>query len=268
MKPLPMYRLLRLFSLAMVVVWSAAACDDSSDGNVEDDGHGLPEYEGWELVWYDQFEDSTVNRFLWNVLNREHSYNNELQYYVPEDVYIENRCLRIRSQKRPYGSKEYTSGQVHTQNKHSWTYGRFVVRARLPRGQGMWPAHWMLPQDSSWPPEIDIMEFLGHDPHTIYMTNHWGEHRNGWHPSRGGSHTSSIDYTENFHTFAVEWEPGIIKWFIDDTLRFISSEGVPGKPFFIILNTAVGGDWPGNPNETTVFPQYHDIDYVAVYQRP
>ncbi len=253
-----------LFTLA---VTSFSAC--SRDNGPEDRGEPSlpPTSSGWDLMWYDHFEDGVIDTARWNVLVRENSYNNELQYYLADEVYIEDGQLVLRSRKRSYGTKQYTSGQVHTQHKFTQTYGRFEVRARLPRGQGIWPAHWMLPEDGSWPPEIDIMEFLGHDRNTIHMTSHWGVHADGSHPSNHGSYQSGADFSAALHTYAVEWGADSLRWYIDGVLRHVAVEGVPQKPFFLILNTAVGGDWPGNPDQTTVFPQYHVIDYVAVFTR-
>jgi len=221
--------------------------------------------EGWELVWHDEFDGGEVDTANWTIVQRENSWNSELQYYVREDVYIENGCLRLRSQKRTFGSKNYTSGLVYTQYKFYFKYGRFEIRAKLPYGKGMWPAHWMLPNDGDWPPEIDIMENLGHQRNIIYMTNHYTEV--GQRRSSGGYYTSNFDFSADFHTYAVEWEADSIRWYIDGVRRFVSTKGVPQEYFYIILNTAVGGDWPGSPDATTVFPQYHDIDYVRVFQR-
>ena len=245
------------------LAFAALRCPEKTVSNDDHDYIIAPE--GWELIWHDEFDMDSIDTARWTVVQRENSYNNELQYYVTKDVYIENGCLRLRSQKRSYGSKNYTSGLVHTQNKFFFLYGRFEIRARLPYGKGMWPAHWMLPNDGSWPPEIDIMENLGHQRNTIYMTNHYLE--NGNHLWKSDSYTSQYDYSADFHIYAVEWEADSIRWYIDGVRRFVSTTGVPHQYFYIILNTAVGGDWPGSPNTTTVFPQYHDIDYVRVFKR-
>jgi beta-glucanase (GH16 family) len=122
----------------------------------------------------------------------------------------------------------------------------------------------MMVARGTWPPEIDIMELLGHEPTRVYMTHHWGAWPNV--QSHGGSYAGP-DFSQDFHTFAIEWRPGLLIWLVDGVLRFVSTTHVPDEPFFIILNTAVGGDWPGNPDQTTVFPQYHEIDYVRWYVR-
>lgn len=242
----------------------------------------------WHLVWSDEF--GRLDTTKWNILTREQSKHNELQYYVPDEVYVENGWLRLRSRVRDYGSMHYTSGRVDTSRKFATTYGRFEIRARLPGGQGLWPAHWLYPQHRDWAmerlmaeavaadneraipearpwySEIDIMEFLGHEPNVVYGTLHYhtfgGEKKTSSGTWRGG-----VDYTKDFHTYALEWEPDSMRWYIDDQLIHATVNGIPHAPHYLILNTAVGGSWPGNPDATTVFPQYHDIDYVRVYQR-
>jgi beta-glucanase (GH16 family) len=121
----------------------------------------------------------------------------------------------------------------------------------------------MPPSDHASPYEIDIMEMLGHEPNKIYLTHHWL----GWIPQQYTGTYVGPDYSEAFHTFTVEWEPGKITWFIDGIERYSSTSHVQSTPAYLYLNTAVGGNWPGSPDETTMFPQFHDIDYVRVYQK-
>ena len=219
---------------------------------------------GWSLVWYDEFEGEAVDPSKWDVEDAALEKNNELQYYTPEDVYAESGYLVLRSQKRRMGTRLYTSGLVETKGRFSQRYGWFEVRAQLPKGQGIWPAHWLLPEGGAWPPEIDIMELLGHEPTKIYMTNHWGT----WPDNRqDGQELEGSNFSSGFHIFAVEWTPERLRWFVDGVKRFETTEHIPQVPMRIILNTAVGGDWPGPPDETTRFPQYHRIDYVRVYRR-
>jgi beta-glucanase (GH16 family) len=246
---------------------------------------------GWKLVWQDEFNERELSPKKWNVLIREQSKHNELQYYVPDEVYIENDCLRLRSRERDYGTQRYTSGRVDTSGKFSPIYGRFEIRGKLPNGQGLWPAYWLYPQNRDWPmeqlmsravaegrerqipearpwyTEIDIMEFLGHEPNVIYGTFHYHAF-DGQKKSSSGTLKGNVDYTKDFHIYALEWEPDELRWFVDGQLIHSTKEGIPHAPHYLILNTAVGGQWPGNPDDKTVFPQYHDIDYVRVYQRP
>jgi beta-glucanase (GH16 family) len=245
---------------------------------------------GWRLVWSDEFEGERLDPAKWNVVVREQSKHDELQYYVPDEVYLEHGCLRLRSRKREYGGMHYTSGRVDTSHKLAVTYGRFEIRAKLPSGKGMWPAYWLYPQNRDWAmerlmaetiaaghealipeerpwySEIDIMEFLGHETNVIYGTLHYYTFK-GEQKSSSGTWRGDDDYTRDFHVYALEWEPNAIRWYVDDKLIYTTVTGIPHTPHYLILNTAVGGKWPGNPDYTTVFPQFHDVDYVRVYQR-
>lgn len=222
----------------------------------------IPDKPGWWLIWHDEFDGAALDASKWVAEDADLVKNNELQYYSPDEVYLHDGVLTLRSQKRTIGHNSYTSGLVESRGNFSNRYGRYEIRAKLPKGKGIWPAHWMLPESGGWPPEIDIMECLGDDPYTVYGTVHWGVWPNN---SWAGGEYRGPDYSEDFHTFAVEWEEGEIRWYVDDTLYLRATNHIPQEPFYIILNTAVGGNWPGNPDETTVFPQYHDIDYVRVY---
>ncbi len=242
----------------------AALIDDvafSADGEP-------PVLDAWRLLWHDEFENSAVDPGKWRIEDLHLIKNNELQYYAPDEVYVENGDLVLRSRKRTYwgfdsngdwGRYDYTSGLVETRNRFAHTFGRIEVRAILPWTQGMWPAHWMLPSSGAWPPEIDIMEMLGHAPQAVYMTHHWGT----WPDvqSDGGVYIGPV-FAADYHTFGLEWQPGRLDWYVDGQVRFTSQTEVPTQPFYLILNTAVGGTWPGNPDGTTVFPQYHRIDYA------
>jgi len=244
----------------------------------------------WKLVWHDEFNGYRLDTTKWNVLTREQSKHHELQYYLPEEVYVENGILRIRSSKRSCGSQEYTSGRLDTKGRLAPVYGRFEICARLPEGQGMWPAHWlypqnrdwmmeyimaeavangkesMIPEERPWYSEIDIMEFLGHEKGVLYGTLHYYTY-DGQKKTSSGTWRSDTDYTKDFHVYALEWEPDSIRWYIDGQLIHSTTSGIPHTPHYLILNTAVGGNWPGNPDSTTTFPQYHDIDWVRVYKR-
>jgi beta-glucanase (GH16 family) len=246
--------------------------------------------DGWNLVWQDEFKAPQLSAKKWNVLIREQSKHNELQYYVPDEAYIENGCLRLRSRVRDYGSQHYTSGRVDTSNKFSPVYGRFEIRAKLPAGQGLWPAHWLYPQNRNWEmeqlmrstveqgnerlipeerpwySEIDIMEFLGHEPNVIYGTLHYHTF-DGQKKSSSGTLKGDVDFTKDFHLYVLEWEPNELRWYVDMKMIHSTTSGVPHTPHYLILNTAVGGQWPGNPDKSTTFPQYQDIDYVRVFER-
>lgn len=220
--------------------------------------------EGWRLVWHDEFDGDTVDDTRWRVEDAALVKNNELQYYAPDEVYLEDGCLVLRSRQRAMGNREFTSGLIESRGRFAQAFGRIEIRAKLPRTQGMWPAHWMLPEDRSWPPEIDIMESVGSQPELISMSLHTG----AW-PDLDSQTMDHLgpDYSADFHVFALEWDPDELRWYIDGTLAFSTRENVPQKPFFIILNTAIGGNMPGDPDETTEWPQHHRIDYVRVYAR-
>ncbi|MCB9865025.1 MAG: glycoside hydrolase family 16 protein [Phycisphaerales bacterium] len=237
---------------------------------------------GWDVVWRDEFDGPAVDPAKWRIEDVHLIKNNELQYYTPEDVYINPQgtggesVLTLRSQARTFWGFDtagnwrqfdYTSGLVDSRGKFAAVYGRWEVRARLPGTKGMWPAHWMLPIRPVWPPEIDIMEAIGTQPTRVVMSMHWGPVPPGTSPWDIGQTVSTAywgpDYTQDYHTFAIEWWPGAVYWLVDDVVRAATARSeVPAEPMYLTLNTAVGGDWPGTPDATSVFPQYHEIDWV------
>lgn len=156
----------------------------------------------------------------------------------------------------------YTSGLLTSRETFSQTYGYFEIRAKLPRGQGLWPAFWLLPADGSWPPEIDVFEVLGHKPGEVHQTVHW---------SQWGQHKMShamfdeIDASAGFHVYGVEWTAQSIRWFVDgrQTAQFPAPPGLK-KPFYLLINLAVGGQWPG-PADPEAVPAEMEVDYVRVY---
>mmetsp|Transcript_6776 Transcript_6776/g.7415 ORF Transcript_6776/g.7415 Transcript_6776/m.7415 type:complete len:275 (-) Transcript_6776:11-835(-) len=221
------------------------------------------------------FEDNfnSFNSSAWMKYEGTHS-NGELEYYTADNVYVSNGNLILKSQKQQYNGHNYTSGEVRTQGKFSHTYGRWEVSARLPFGKGMWPAHWLMPEKNvCWPMggEIDIMENLGNDMSTLYGHYHFASKGcgDGHEESQGTGYTAKgVNLANDFHVYAVEWSPGLLEFFFD-SVKYVSIKTdeqltVPSWPFYWILNTAVGGDWPGNPDSSTKFPQYHYIDYVKV----
>ena len=154
-----------------------------------------------------------------------------------------------------------------TKQKFSQAFGKFEIRCRVPHRKGLWPAFWLLPEPKSWPPEIDILEIPGHETDRVYMSNHWVN------PGKPQGNSKSItgeykgpDCSKNFHTFAVEWEPGEIRWMIDGELRHRSRKEVPEIPMFILVNLGVGG-WAEAPDESTGFPADFEIDSVRVWEK-
>ncbi|AZB41113.1 glycosyl hydrolase family protein [Bacillus sp. FJAT-42376] len=245
--------------------------------------------ETWNLIWQDEFDGTSINESKWNFIQGGGGYgNNELQNYTnrTQNARLENGSLVIEAHKEALGGNDYTSAKLTTQNKGDWTYGRYEIRAKLPKGQGMWPAIWMMPTDydlySGWPAsgEIDIMELLGHAPNEVYGTLHYGlPWKNTGEMYRLPNGTK--DFSEAYHTFSIDWEPGEIRWYVDGVLYarqndwYSKNENAAApytypapfdRDFYLQLNLAVGGNWPGYPDSTTVFPSRMLVDYVRVYE--
>ncbi len=191
--------------------------------------------------------------------------NREWQWYTdrPENARLEDGFLIIEARQEAFVRGNYTSARLKTEGRHAWTYGRFEARIQIPRGQGIWSAFWLLGAEGGrWPDngEIDIMENIGRELYTVYGAVH-GPGYSGGQAVDSPYTRASAPFADDFHTFAVEWEPDEIRWHVDDHLNLtVTPADVPGKwvfdrPFFIILNVAVGGDWPGYPDETTIFPR-------------
>ena len=229
---------------------------------------------GWDLVFVDEFNgaDRAVNTAKWNVEDGPNGANNELEWYSRDNVFVENGNLVLKSEPRWINGYQFASGKVTTAGKFSPTYGRFEIRAKLPTGKGIWPAHWLLPY-GHWPPEVDITELIGSEPWNLVVSHHRAPLPSGcvypW--NCGMTHNATVnwglDWTANWHVFALEWDWWGIKWFVDGAQVFASYYTPPNEQMFLILNTAVGGNWPGWPDGSTSWPQWHLIDYVRIYQR-
>lgn len=228
------------------------------------------------LVWNDEFSEGPLNTTWWNYEqgNNNGWGNNELEVYTnkTENVHIDSGYLHISALSPSAGS--YTSGRITTQGKQEYTYGRVEIRARMPRGQGIWPALWMLGANISsvsWPKcgEIDMMEFLGHQPEKVYGTVHWDD--NG-HKYIGSNVTlPGTTFSDGFHLFTLVWTPSRLTWMVDrepyyELTRTEISRFPFDLPEFLIFNVAVGGNWPGPPDESTTFPQHMLVDYVRWYR--
>ncbi len=240
----------------------------------------------YHLIWEDNFDGDSLSDADWNYEAHEVGWvNHELQEYIPsvEYAFVKDGMLVIQPVK---DGDNYYSGRVNTQGKHFLQYGRIEASIKVPEGQGFLPAFWMMPEDENyygqWPKcgEIDIMEVLGNDTKHQYGTLHFGEP----HTQRQGDIILlDGDFSKEFHEFAIEWEPGEIRWYLDGALYFETSDWftkVDGEeekaypapfnqPFHVILNVAVGGDWPGDPDETTIFDERAAmyVDYVRMYQK-
>ena len=247
--------------------------------------------EKWRLVWSDEFNghnSSAVDATKWSFdIGGRGWGNNELETYTSRasNAHVEDGSLVITALKETFTgpdkiSRDYTSARLLTRKKFSQQYGRFEARIRIPFGQGIWPAFWMLGENIEavhWPNcgEIDIMENIGREPSTVHGTFHGPGYSGGKGVSAAYTLPNGEKFADNFHIFAVEWEPNVIRFYADGKLYSTRTPAdlpagaswVFDHPFFLILNVAVGGGWPGNPDDTTLFPQRMLVDYVRVYQR-
>lgn len=260
--------------LVMTVVAAAAAVSAARGGTRP--GAGEP-------VWRDEFEGPAgqlPDTGKW-VFDQGTDWGNlqlEWDTDLPANVSLDGRGhLAITARRQQHGGQPYTSGRIKTKGRFERTYGRFEARIKLPRGQGIWPAFWMLGADIDtvpWPDcgEIDIMEYRGHEPDilwaTIHGTGHWGDDAVTTRFQVPGG-----DLDRDFHVYAIDWSPDRIVWTLDGTPYKTATPGdlpqagrwIYDHPFFILLNVAVGGRWVGAPDSTTVFPQTMLVDYVRVY---
>lgn len=241
---------------------------------------------GWHLVWSDEFERAGApdpTKWVFDVGG--HGWGNkELQFYTanrPENARIENGHLVIEARREPWERNAYTSARLITKGRADWLYGRFEIRARLPAGRGTWPAIWMLPTvwnlgDGEWPDngEMDIMEHVGHDPGTVHSSLHSRERQ--WRKNTQRTGTVKIpDADTAFHTYALEWDEHEVRVLVDDQPLLVARDDARGweswpfhRPFYLILNLAVGGDWGAVKGiDDSCFPQRMEVDYVRVYQR-
>lgn len=247
-----------------------------------ENGYKTPEsYAGYNLVWADEFNGNSLDLSSWTyeVGRGEWGWgNNELQYYHDgeKNAVVEGGKLTITAKQESAGDAAYTSARLITRGKKEFQYGRIDIRARLPKGQGLWPALWMLGSNIgsvSWPAcgEIDIMEAVGHKPTEVFGTAHWGTSV----PSTFNSKKYRLpagDFTDSFNVFSINWEKDKIEWFVNDvkyhTITPVNTGSIYpfNNTFFFIFNIAVGGNLPGSPDASTRFPQTMEIDYIRVFQ--
>ena len=250
-----------------------------------------PARSGWTLTWSDEFnqpDGSMPDPNKWLIETGGNGWGNqELEYYTarPENVHVEGGNLVMTAVKETYTgqdgvTRDYTSARLNTSARFTQTYGRFEARIKIPYGQGMWPAFWMLGDDIGtigWPGcgEIDIMENIGREPAIVHGTIH-GPGYSGGNGIGSPYSLASGRFADDFHIFAAEWEPQQIRFYVDDQ-RYATrtpadlptgAKWVYDHPFFVILDLAVGGAWPRSPDNTTPFPQQMLVDYVRVYQKP
>ena len=240
------------------------------------------------LVWSDEFDGAELDPEAWFFESGDGSQygitgwgNNELQWYLPDNARLQGGNLVITARRERQNGKDYSSARLSTRDRFAFRYGRIEARIQMPGGQGLWPAFWLLPQDEAYGTwaasgEIDVVE--GVNPgaaggNTIYGTIHYG----GESPdnlSSGEQYEVPTDTTSGFHVYAVEWDQAEIRWYVDDTLYAVqnawSSAGAAfpapfDQSFYLLLNVAVGGSFPGPPDMDTVFPVTMEVDYVRVY---
>jgi beta-glucanase (GH16 family) len=249
---------------------------------VDSAGYSSPRsYAGYTLVWSDEFDSNQINQNNWSFEtgNNNGWGNSELEYYTnsTNNAFVSQGNLIIEARQESNGGFAYTSARMKTENNQSFAYGRMDIRAMLPKGQGIWPALWMLGNNINtvnWPTcgEIDMMELLGQQPNKVYGTIHWGVNASSQ-QSIGTSYVlNSGSFDQQFHVYSLIWRQDSLNMYIDDQ-QFL---GVPrnqvtspypfDKAFFFIFNIAVGGNWPGSPDGTTVFPQRMIVDYIRVFQ--
>lgn len=242
--------------------------------------------EGWTLHWSDEFNKNGLpDSSIWSFDTAGNAYgwgNNELQYYTnkkPANAWVKDGILKITARKEKAGDKNYTSARLITKGKASFVYGRMEIRAKLPPGRGTWPAIWMLGEnigEAGWPAcgEIDIMEHVGYEKDSIYGTIHSQTYNH----VKGTQKTKAIfiknPYTA-YHVYSIEWTPDRMDFYVDDQLynsvqneHLTEKEWPFDKPFFFILNLAVGGNWGGKMGvDEEIFPATMEVDYVRVYKK-
>lgn len=274
--------LLKNINLFVGIVLLISACDSRKvNKSIQN-----KEKEEYQLIWWDEFDytglpDST--KWTYDTEGNADGWGNrEAQYYTKaekENAWVENGVLTITALKEQFGGKEYTSARLNS--KANWLHGRIEVNAKLPKGRGTWSAIWMMPKDwtyhdGNWPNigEIDIMEHVGHNLGTIHASAHSKDYQ--WQKNTQQTSTIKIaDVDEKFHSYILEWTPELMKAYVDDQLYFeYKNEGLGKskwpyvKPFYLILNLAIGGAWgSGEGIDDGAFPQTMEIDYVRIYQK-
>lgn len=249
-----------------------------------------PDTRDWVQVFSDEFNGNKLDPTKWTTCydwrlptdsGCTNSGNFEQEWYIPEQVAVHDGAATLsaisspvtvstRSGRMtyPYRSGMISTGRPNAQGNVLWsaTYGYYEARMKFDGGQGVWPAFWLLPTDRSWPPEIDVMEFLGSDPTHVLLTSHWKDAAGQ--PQKDSSTIAGPDFTAGWHTYAVNWQPDSITWYIDGVAKkTVTGIAVPHTPMEIIFDLAIGGTLPGNVDASTPFPRTLQIDYLRVYER-
>ncbi|NUN69243.1 MAG: glycoside hydrolase family 16 protein [Bacteroidetes bacterium] len=284
-----MVKTMNILPLILLVLGMApnAGCTKEESGTitdpprvvVTDTTHAIP---GWQLVWNDEFNGLAVDSSKWSYeVNGSGGGNNELQYYTDryQNSYVDSGALVIVARKENYLGKRYTSARMRTNFRGDWTYGKFLIRAKLPSGVGTWPAIWMLSTDwkyGGWPAsgEIDIMEHVGYDQDVVHASIHTQKYYHKIGTQKSGN-VKVPGASTGYHTYGLDWYPDSMEFSVDGSKYFTAyndGSGWQGWPFdqrfHFILNIAVGGDWGGAKGvDDNIFPQSMFIDYVRVYKK-
>jgi beta-glucanase (GH16 family) len=279
---------LRLAGLCLAA-WSLAVCGGRASGGATPSPS--PQPPSWSLTWSDDFDGANGSRpdessWVYDLGGGGWG-NQELQTYTnrADNAALRDGALVITARAERFTGpdgipRDYTSARLKTKDRFAQSYGKFEARIQVPRGQGIWPAFWMLGADIeavNWPQcgEIDVMENIGREPTTIHGTMHGPGYSGGGGLGTGVPSPDGKPFADAFHVFAVEWEPGEVRWYLDGRQYFsrkpsdlpAGTRWVFDHDFFLLLNVAVGGAWPGNPDATTTFPQEMKVDYVRAYRR-
>jgi beta-glucanase (GH16 family) len=221
-------------------------------------------------VFADEFDGTEVDfarwgsGYPWGCTNAT---TGERQCYAPGALSVRDGLLVIEADRRPERGRPYRSGMIVSHPGFAQRYGYFELRARLPRGRGLWPAFWLLPLPTgTWPPELDVMEQIGSQPQTLLMAQHYRD-ADGVHRRQVGT-WSGPDFTAGFHTFALSWGPEAIVWYVDGVERFRSRRHIPAQAMYVLVNLAVGGELAGEPDASTRFPSRMEVDYLRVWEDP
>lgn len=274
-------------NFAIAVCFFSFACSEKEGVSYNNEINDW-EIEGWNIVWQDEFDKDSLDLTKWSRETGGHGWgNNELQFYTDSDSnsYVENGNLILKAQVVPQGIgsskglRYYSSARLRTYGKGDWKYGRIEVKAKVASGQGIWPAIWMLPTDwlfGGWPSsgEIDIMEHVGYDLGVVHGSVHTEAYNHKINTQRSSARKIANVDTE-FHVYSIIWDKDKISFFIDDVQYFLFENDQQGnyktwpfdQRFHLLINIAVGGDWPGNPDNSTNFPRKMLVDYVRVYEK-
>jgi beta-glucanase (GH16 family) len=250
---------------------------------IPSEGYTTPlDYAGYQRLWSDEFTGATLDSTIWTRETGGGGWgNNELQFYTnrTDNAFLTNGNLVIEAKQEVFGNRNYTSARLITKGKREFTFGRVDIRAKLPKGKGIWPALWMLGKkidQVGWPNcgEIDIMEIIGSAPNKVHGTVHYGPQGSSTSTQKTGTYTlPSGDFSQKFHVFSLIWTADNIEILVNDISYFKTDRTQVGaiypfnEPFFMLFNVAVGGNWPGSPDATTVFPQQMTVDYIRVFKK-